>query len=66
MMINYLGGPGRLTLHDDLNYGRKTKLPDAGRARARAKDAQRSVRRSSRARLSFLLSFLLPSLRRDN
>lgn len=33
MMINYLGSPGRLTLHDDLNYGRKTKLPDARRAR---------------------------------
>jgi len=29
MMINYLGSPGRLTLHDDLNYGRETKLPDA-------------------------------------
>lgn len=28
MMINYLGSLGRLTLHDDLNYGRKTKLPD--------------------------------------
>lgn len=33
MMINYLGSPGRLTLHDDLNYDRKTKLPDARRAR---------------------------------
>lgn len=33
MMINYLGSPGRLTLHDDLNYGHKTKLPDARRAR---------------------------------
>jgi len=29
MMINYLGSPGRLTLHDDLNYDRETKLPDA-------------------------------------
>lgn len=38
MMINYLGSPGRLTLHDDLNYGRKTKLPDAGRAPDETKD----------------------------
>lgn len=38
MMINYLGSPGRLTLHDDLNYGRKTKLPDARRARRETKD----------------------------
>jgi len=32
MMINYLSS-GRLTLHDDLNYGRKTKLPDVRHAR---------------------------------
>ena len=55
MMINYLGSPGRLTLHDDLNYGRKTKLPDARRARRnerriRANLSERSAEMHNHAR----------------
>jgi hypothetical protein len=67
MMINYLGGPGRLTLHDDLNYGRKTKLPDAGpRARPPRKTRIRnnlSVERAERRdhHVRGFPSFFLPS-----
>lgn len=41
MMINYLAGPGRLTLHAGLNYSQKTKPPAARRARRTSKTHQR-------------------------
>lgn len=53
MMINYLGSPGRLTLHDDLNYGRKTKLPDAGRALDKTKDVSALKRAELAPQISF-------------
>lgn len=51
MMINYLGSPGRLTLHDDLNYDRTTKLPDA--RLDETKDSHQSVQAPKRDRVYF-------------
>ena len=39
-MINYLAGPGRLTLHAGLNYGQKTKPVVARRTRRTSKTHQ--------------------------
>lgn len=66
MMINYLGSPGRLTLHDDLNYGRKTKLPDAGRALDKRRKTY-SKRAKPRVKLAPRITRLYPiSLRSDD
>lgn len=57
MMINYLSS-GRLTLHDDLNYGRKTKLPDVRHARRNERRIRTNLSERSAETHNYVQSYL--------